>query len=118
MTGITGTKKGMMLLIISIESWRSALGNTILLTQFTNYKRESKVRFIPSQDVFLHVFFCLLFLFSFTVSPCTSSRAGALVFWPQSEHSWRRRRGVGPSPGKTQTKGRYSHAGIMTFRNS
>lgn len=49
---------------------------------------------------------------SITASRCTSSRAGALVFWPQSEHSWRRRC-VGPSPGKTQTKRRYSHTEIQ-----
>lgn len=45
-----------------------------------------------------------------TASHCTSSRAGVLVSWPQSEHSWRKRCSVGPSPGK-HSKGKDGHAG-------
>lgn len=52
--------------------------------------------------IFLHLFFCLLSVSLSTTSPCTSSRADALVFWPQSGHSWRRSCSAGPLPAARQ----------------
>lgn len=59
---------------------------------------------MPSSDFFFIVFFCLRSLSFSTASLCTSSRAGGLVFWPQCEHSWRRRCAVCPSPGKNKAR--------------
>lgn len=49
-------------------------------------------------------------------SPDTPSVAGVLVHEPQSEHSWRRRRSVGPSPGATQiNEHKYNSAGWFLY---
>lgn len=55
-------------------------------------------------------------LSSTSASPCTSSRAGALVDRPPSEHSPRRRCGVGPSPGEHRAKRGRSQTVILELK--